>query len=178
MRAGFPDQLDIKHFLNIFKERLDNFEQYSTKDICSQLVRSCGLKWKDFKLGNTKIFFRNSKLNVLTDKLSGDLQIILDCFKKKKCARMKWRIAIITIRLCSILKIRPIQDNRTDLCAASANIQSSGESEILLDLNETCQLELSAPRTSSILEQQIFVAICFVNIQYCINSSSQNDYSS
>lgn len=86
MRAGFPDQFDINDFLIIFKARIDNFEQYSNnlKDLCSQLVRSCGLKWKDFKLGNTKIFFRNSKLKVLADKLNGDVQIIIDCFKKKK----------------------------------------------------------------------------------------------
>lgn len=81
----------------------------SQKVVCSEIIRSCGLKWKDFKLGNTKIFFRNGKLDLISEKLKGDLTLIIDRHKKLKILRTKWRIAITVARLCSIRKVQPNQ---------------------------------------------------------------------
>lgn len=112
MRKGFPSHLEINLIFDIFKQNLDNDEHScSRKDICSSLIRSCGLKWRDFKIGHTKIFFRNGKLDSFNEKLKGDLQLIINHHKKLKLLRSKWRIVIIVARLCSTQKSRKIQND-------------------------------------------------------------------
>lgn len=115
MRIGFPSHMDINDFLNTFEQHLEYCKAISNnrKDICSELLRSCGLRWKDFKIGNTKIFFRIGKRDVITEKLKGDLEQIVKHRRKLKFLRTKLRFAIIAIatRCCSIRKTLPIQDN-------------------------------------------------------------------
>lgn len=117
MRTGFPSHLDISDLLKMFDKNLNYFNNIfdSQKVICSEIMRSCGLKWKHFKLGNTKIFFRNGKLDLLSEKLKGDSTFIINRHKKLKILRTKWRIAIIVARLCSIRKVQPNQNDSMDV---------------------------------------------------------------
>lgn len=106
MKTGFPSQMEISKIFDKFKQNQDQCESTNNrKQVCSELLRSCGLNWPDFKVGNTKIFFRNGKLDILSEKLNGDLELIINRHRKLKMVRAKWRILIIVTRLCSIRKI-------------------------------------------------------------------------
>lgn len=136
MRIGFPTNMEISDVLDKFEKSLNYCESnYNRKTICSELIRSCGLRWKDFKLGNTKVFFRNGKIDVVSEKLEGDLQLIINQQKKLKKARSTWRFAIIISRLCSFRKHRRTQDiplavnareNLIDEVSPSININTDG----------------------------------------------------
>lgn len=87
-------------------------QKLDQKQFYGLLLRSCGLKWIDFRFGNKKLFLRNGKLDTLNDKLKCDFQIIMSRCKKLKMLRAKWRFVIlIMIRLCKFWKNRPIEDD-------------------------------------------------------------------
>lgn len=124
MRMGFPCHMDINDFFNTFKHNFDNFEAVSNdkKNVCGQLVRSCGLSWTDFKIGNTKIFLRNGKKDIIDEKLNADLELIVKRYKNLKILRAKFRFAIIFIvkRCGSLKKNQPIQGDSVFLMANDA----------------------------------------------------------
>lgn len=113
MRLGYPYHINLDDFFNDIKQNMEFSKYVSTnqKEFYGLLLRSCGLKWIDFRLGNKKLFLRNGKIDILTKELKADYEIIINRCKKLKLLRSKWRIAIIIARLCSIGKKRPIQDN-------------------------------------------------------------------
>lgn len=112
MRLGYPYHINLNDFFNKIEQNVEFSKYVSTnqKEFYSLLLRSCGLKWIDFRLGNKKLFLRNGKIDILTEKLKADFEIIINRCKILKLLRSKWRIAIIIVRLCSIRKKRPIQD--------------------------------------------------------------------
>lgn len=104
MRIGFPSHMSIEELFNMFKSNVE-FEKYTfpnSKEFCNQLLRSCGLKWKDFKLGNTQVFFRTGKLEILSGKINNDMKIIKRHIEKLKLLRKKLKKAIIVARFCVI----------------------------------------------------------------------------
>lgn len=106
MRTGFPSHMNIDDLLNQLNLNLE-FSQYASKyqkEFCGILLRSCGLKWKDFRLGNKNVFFRNGKMDKLIEKLKGDLEVIINRCKELKLMRAKWRIMLIATRFYSIVK--------------------------------------------------------------------------
>lgn len=123
MRIGFPAHLDIPDLFKMLNSKQYFNEQIgSQKVICAEIMRSCGLEWKDFKLGNTKIFFRRGKLDLISEKLNGDLTLIINQHKKLKILRKKWRIALIVSRFCTISKIQLIQN---DSANTTANVSTN-----------------------------------------------------
>lgn len=65
------------------------------KEFCNRLLRSYGLVWKDFKIGNTKIFFRKEKQEMLVKKIeSDDLKTVKERFEKLNSLRIKFKKAI------------------------------------------------------------------------------------
>lgn len=104
MRIGFPSHISIVTLFNMFKSKSE-FTEYThknPKEFCNMLIRSCGLMWKDFKLGNTQIFFRSEKLEILSEKLKEDAEVIKYRLEKCKLLRKKFRAAIIFARSCAI----------------------------------------------------------------------------
>lgn len=97
--------MNTNDLLQRFKQNLE-FPQYfdGQKEFCALLLRSCGLKWNDFRLGNKFIFFRNGKNDKLNEKLRGDSKIIINQCKKIILIRSKWRIMLIAARFYSIAK--------------------------------------------------------------------------
>lgn len=130
MRTGFPAHLDILNLLNLFKSKqYFSVKIENQKLICGEVMRSCGLEWKDFKLGNTKIFLRNKKLELVSEKLNGDLALIINQHKKLKMLRTKWRIALIVTRFCAIRKNRSIRNNDASITNSSTNAHSQASSQ-------------------------------------------------
>lgn len=103
MRVGFPSHLSIAELYNMFKDNVE-FETYisnsNPKDFCNLLVRTCGLKWQHFKLGNTQIFFRSGKLELLSEKLKEDPKIIKQRIDKRLKLRKRFKLAILVARIC------------------------------------------------------------------------------
>lgn len=129
MRIGFPSHMDINDFFDIFKQYPVYCEATSNvrKDICQELLRACGLRWKDFRIGNTNIFFRNGKRDVITENLDGDIEKIVMRRKKLKFLRFKLRFIIIFIveRCRFIRKTEQIQNVCPDMAV------DAGESDNL-----------------------------------------------
>lgn len=102
MKTGFPSHLSIADLFHKFKSDPAYLKFTSTdqKDFSNKLLRSCGLRWKDFKLGNTKIFFRKTKFDILSEKLKEDSQTIINRLYKLKLLRRRWHVAIIVARFC------------------------------------------------------------------------------
>lgn len=110
MRVGFPSHFSIAEIFNMFKENLEFKDYISThpRNFCNLLLQSCGLKWKDFKLGNTQIFFRSGKFELLSEKLKEDSKLIKQGLDKQKTLKLKLRkkfkaailATIISARLC------------------------------------------------------------------------------
>lgn len=105
MRAGYPSHWCIAELFNKF-EKNPEFKDYTStnpKDFCHLLLQSCGLKWKDYKLGHSQIFFRTGKFELLYEQLKEDTEIIKQRLMKLRL-RKKFRAAIlatiISIRLC------------------------------------------------------------------------------
>lgn len=69
------------------------------KDFCSILLRACRLQWNYFKIGNTKVFFRDGKIELLTEKLESDADQILFRINKLKMLRSKFYFAILIARI-------------------------------------------------------------------------------
>lgn len=125
MKTGFPAHISIEDLFNKFKSNGD-FKKYTSlnqKDFCYRLLRACYLEQKDFAIGNTKIFFRNGKLEKFNDKLKCEHEDILFRLNKLKMLRSKLNIAIIVARFLSIGKRREI-DPELDLESAT---KQSGE---------------------------------------------------
>lgn len=99
MRKGFPTHINISDLCYRFEQHIHLFDYNSTdqKQFWNLLIRSSGLTRKDFKFGNSKIFFRMGKLELLNEKLSDDLPVIIERFKKIGVLRLKWRTAIIAV---------------------------------------------------------------------------------
>lgn len=96
--------MKIDDILSQFKQN-QVFSEYASKNqknCCGTLIRSCSLKWNDYRFGNTNVFFRNGKFEILANKLKDDLQVIINRFKGLEMLRAKWRIVIIAARFCTI----------------------------------------------------------------------------
>lgn len=106
MKTGFPNHMDVEDLFNSFKTNKDFDENTyaNKKKYCSMLLRSCQLKRIDFQIANSKIFFRNGKLEILTEALKKPTNDILLRFNKLKVARSKWNIALIATRFVSMGK--------------------------------------------------------------------------
>lgn len=106
MRTGYPSHMNIDDLFNQLNLDLE-FSQYASenqKEFCGILLRSCSLNWKDFRLGNKKIFFRNCKMDELNEKLKGDLKVIIGRCREIMLIRAKWRIMCIATRFYAIVK--------------------------------------------------------------------------
>lgn len=108
MQTGFPSHMKIADIFTVIKQNLDMYKYAckNQKQFCNALLRSCGLKWRDFKIGSSKVFFRNGKLDMLTEKLKDDFPIIIDRFNKIKLLRIKWKVAIMVSIFCTIGKLK------------------------------------------------------------------------
>lgn len=108
MRVGFPCHMNTDDLLNRFKlnpELPKNGQNADDqKGFCSILLRSCGLNWNDFRLGNKTIYFRNGKIDKLNGKLKDDLRNIINQYKEIILIRSKWRILLIAARFYAIAK--------------------------------------------------------------------------
>lgn len=100
MRTGFPSHMNIDDLINQFKQNQEfsNDASRNQKKVCGILLRSCGLKWNEFRISNTHVFFRDGKLDIVTEKLKDELQIIINRYKKFKLLRAKWQIIILYVR--------------------------------------------------------------------------------
>lgn len=99
MKIGFPSHMTIEELINMFKLNSD-FMDYTTKspkEFCNMLLRSCGLLWKEFKLGNTQIFFRKGKLELFSERLKDGPKTIKQRLDKQKRLRNKFKIAIFKV---------------------------------------------------------------------------------
>lgn len=123
MRTGYPSHINIDYLLDRFKQNMD-FSKYVTKnqkEFCETLLRSCGLKWKDFRIGNKNVFFRNGKVDLLTESLKQDSKAIFNRYMRLKLVRAKWLFSImLVIRYCSIRERQRIED-----CAHNLTVNSS-----------------------------------------------------
>lgn len=104
MKAGFPSHLSIAEVLNKFKScsEFQHVSYKNQKDFCTILLRACCLKWIDFKLGNTQIFFRKGKIQKFYEKLKQDPKKIKEHIDQLILLRKKFRVAIIFARFCAI----------------------------------------------------------------------------
>lgn len=100
MKTGFPAHMSILDLFSIFKSKQGFNEHTSTnqKEFCSRLLRACHLKRNDFVIGNTKIFFRNGKYEMLIEQLKIDPNKILLRLNKLKLLRSKWNVVMIIAR--------------------------------------------------------------------------------
>lgn len=117
MKIGFPSHMSITNLFDMFKSKPEFSECINLnqkQQFCNLLLRSCGLKVNNFKFGNTQIFFRKGKLDVLTEKLKDDPHVIKTRLDKTKVLLSKWRLAIIISRFCAIGKKRRIENNKTN----------------------------------------------------------------
>lgn len=119
MRSGFPSHMNTSDLFNVLKMNSE-FSEHVSKDLSkdqkefwSAIVRSCGLKWNDFKLRNSKIFFRRGKHEILKEKIENDLQTIINRYRLLKMLRRKWRILIVFarqyFRFAHFLKLRQFE---------------------------------------------------------------------
>lgn len=111
MQTGFPQHMKIVDLCFIFKQipAISECASKNQRDFCNTLLRASGLTWKDFKISGTKVFFRNRKYYILTEKLKGDLQLVIDSMSNLKKLRTKWRVAISVSLLCSVGNSRRIK---------------------------------------------------------------------
>lgn len=103
MKTGYPVHISIEELLHKF-ELNENFNGHvctNPKDFCSILLRACQLRWKHFKIGNTQIFFRDGKYEMLLDNLKNDPNEILLRINKLKMLRRKFIFAIIVSRIAA-----------------------------------------------------------------------------
>lgn len=184
MKTGFPSHMAINDLLDLFKQNAEycGHTLNDRKEICSELIRACGLKWRDFKLGNTKIFFRDGKLDILTEKLKCDLSLVIERHKKLKYLREKWRT--IATRLYSIWKTRSIQNHsiiitenaaekeRTieDLSIGEANDKVCPKRSRKRKLESTYTNKISAVETS---QQRTFITKISTRTTIAIPSTSE-----
>lgn len=101
MQTGFPDYMQIRDLLIKFKQNLEDINNQKQLMTCNSLLRACGLKWQDFKCTDKSVFFRNGKIDILNEKLNGDLQIVFNDLKKLQILRLKWRKVIMVTMFCS-----------------------------------------------------------------------------
>lgn len=127
MKTGYPAHIDIEDLFNEFKSN-DHFEEHTStnqKDFCSILLRACYLERKDFEIGNTKIFFRNGKFEMLTEKLKCDPKEILFRINKLKLLRKKLNFAIlVAIIAARFLAFGKKSQNDAELCVEYATTHS------------------------------------------------------
>lgn len=105
MRLGFPSHMSIAEPLNMFKSNSE-FEVYThtnKKQFCTILLRACYLKWTDFKLGNTQIFFRKNKIDFFSEKLKEDPIKIKERIDQLILLRKKLKVAIMFARFYAII---------------------------------------------------------------------------
>lgn len=104
MRIGFPTHMSIADIIDKSKSVFENYTSTNPKDFCNVLLRSCNLKWKDFKLGHTQVFFRSGKWELFSAKLKDDTEVIKQRIDKLKLLRKKLKVAIVFARFCVIGK--------------------------------------------------------------------------
>lgn len=104
MKAGFPSHMSIAEVLNMFKSssEFQHVSYENQKFFCTILLRACCLKWIDFKLGNTQIFFRKGKIQKFYEKLKQDPKRIKVHIDQLIQLRKKLRVAIIIARFCAV----------------------------------------------------------------------------
>lgn len=103
VKTGYPSHMSIADLCQKFVSK-KGFKEYicnNQKDFCSILLRACGLQWNYFKIGNTKVFFRDGKIELLTEKLESDADQILFRINKLKMLRSKFYFAILIARIAA-----------------------------------------------------------------------------
>lgn len=106
LNIGFPSQLAICELYEMFGEHFKHFQYNNVckKKFCETLLLSNGLKKNEFRFGNTKIFFRAGKLDVVERKFRDDVNIIINRYEKHLLLRSKLRVSFIVARFLSIFK--------------------------------------------------------------------------
>lgn len=132
MKIGFPSNMSISNLFNniMSKSQFMKYTSFSPKEFCNILLRSCSLKWTEFKLGNTQIFFRNGKLEILSEKLREDPKVIIQRLDKLMLLRRKLKTAI----LVAIISSRFL-----------GFVKGHCEEQVYVNINEE-QLEVPVPR--------------------------------
>lgn len=127
MRIGYPDQINIDELLNRFKEssELSSHITKNQKHFFNTLLRSCGLRFMDFRIGNTNIFFRNGKINLLMEKINDDVDIIMNRYMRLKFLRNKWRVTVIGIILARMIVAKFCPKRRSNDCSIHLPLNST-----------------------------------------------------
>lgn len=150
MRTGYPTHMNID---DLFKDFKLNFQEFfklayiNQKEFYCLLIRSCGLKWNDFRLGNRIVFFRNGKANMLTDKLKDDCQLIINRYQSLVSLRAKWRIILIATRFCTIGKRRRVEDCTLDCATPDTTAIQTVNVNVK---NSTMRTMVKKPQTSGL----------------------------
>lgn len=143
MRVGFPSHLSIAELFNSFKENLELKDHTKNqKDFCQLLLLSCGLKWNHFKLGNTQIFLRSGKLELLSVKIKEDIRTIKQRLDKHILLRKKFKASILAARFCVGLCAKSRRDRSKDFVNEIHPVEAVPRKKIRL--NRTSQLEANS----------------------------------
>lgn len=123
MRSGYPVHMKIEDLLNQCKKMLKLSKSVENqKEFCSTILRSCGLRWKDFRIGNRNVFFRSEKMDIITENMKDEVKVQSQ-FMRLNFIRAKWRIMRIVVRFC----FKPRIANYPII--ASVNLPSSSNME-------------------------------------------------
>lgn len=117
MKQGFPDHMNIIDLLDLYDEFKQHRNNTNTnqKEFCSKLLRACDLKWCDFKIGSTQIFFRKGKFELLAENLKSGPKEVLLRLDKQDGLRKKLKIhMIILLVIAKFLTIVKKNQNNID----------------------------------------------------------------
>lgn len=120
MKTGFPKHMSIITLFNEFrtKQEFNMHTSNNPKEFYSKLLRACHLKRNDYEIGNTQIFFRLGKFELLVEQLKINSIEILHRLDKLDNLRRKLKIFIIFVHaVARFLVIR--NKNRTNLALAT-----------------------------------------------------------
>lgn len=176
MKTGYPAHISIDDLCNKFASNED-FNKYictNQKDFCSILLRACQLKWNHFKIGNTKIFFRDGKFEMLTQKLKSDSKEILFRMNKLKLLRSKFYFTILVARIAARFLVmgKRSQINagiNVDMTSHSGEIQSRDEENRTGKKRkfdtQSVQCNLSSKRIIGNFVNICFMIVVFFDVQ-------------
>lgn len=98
MKNGYPER-------KIMQDLYTNFGQYfkstygDVTEFTFELLRTCGFKKNDFKIGNTEVFFRANKRQKLDKLLSAAPDAINSIIVRREKIKTMWRSALIKLTL-------------------------------------------------------------------------------
>lgn len=72
MKTGYPSHMSIADLSNSINS---THSHINIKEFCILLLRACSLKWSDFKVGNSQIFFRKDKIEMCLAKLRNSKEV-------------------------------------------------------------------------------------------------------